>query len=147
MAYVLEALVGDLKTLREGVSTITGSHVIALGFGLGLLPLTGEIFESIGGGECGEFMKLSEAVERLARELSIKSPVAYLEAEYFGGVGAQSAVIWANGVKAGEMLREEHSINRALRELGVHLADAHDEFDEVRLGRHRGTGEWFEELV
>ncbi|MFO1487567.1 MAG: hypothetical protein U1F65_03730 [Verrucomicrobiota bacterium] len=142
MAYILESLISQVEILREGCRSIPKAKIIRLKCNLGLLPLTDDFFETIGGGDCGELMKLSEVVEDLAKELSIKHPVIYAEAEYFGGTGAQSAVVWSQGKRVLELIRQEHSINRALNFLGVRIKDKHDEFDEVGLGLCRCTEDW-----
>jgi hypothetical protein len=145
MAYVLESLISQDEVLRIGCSSISEAKVIQLKCNLSLLPLTDELFEAVGGGECGELSKLSEAVEGLARKLSTKYPVVYAEAEYFGGVGAQSAVVWSQGKRVLELIRQEHSINQALNFIGVRPKDKNDEFEEVGLGRCRSTAAWLED--
>jgi hypothetical protein len=128
--------------LREGFQPIAEAKIVRLKCGLGLLPLTDELFEALGDGDCGEFMKLSDAIANVARRLSVKTPITYAEAEYFGGVGAQSVVVWSEGKKVLEIIREQNAINRALNFLGIHLKDGCDEFDEIGLGRCRSTNDW-----
>jgi hypothetical protein len=82
---------------------------------------------------------------------SANGPVAYVEAEYFGGVGEQSVEVWDSGkVVLGPLSLAEKApipaadtpISQALRRLGVTKGDYHDEFDAVGLGRHRDTDDW-----
>ncbi len=72
--------------------------------------------------------------------------VAYVETEYFGGNGVQSAAVWERGAIAfGPKQADVGPINEALRLLGVERTNAKDEFDTVGLGRHRGNKGWIEE--
>ncbi len=110
-----------------------------------MIPMTNELFEEIGGdGEVDTFYKFSPAVEDWAKRLSQDSPIAYVEAEYFGGVGGQSSVAWARGLRVLEPIHAADAINQALKILGVSVAGfAGDEFDAVGLGKHRETESWF----
>ncbi|MFI9548730.1 hypothetical protein ACIHAR_33235 [Streptomyces sp. NPDC052016] len=82
---------------------------------------------------------------------SAAGPVAFVEAEYFGGVGEQRTAVWAGGalvlgplaVGEGERLPVGGSpISQALRRLGAVARDGGDEFSAVGLGRHRRSGRW-----
>lgn len=112
--------------------------------------------------------KLSQAVVYWLEDLSISAPVMYCEAEYFGGSGGQLALVWQNRqvvlgpicTRWGQVdqplnvsLLSNMAINRALKKLGVEAPFSHlapgtihqhnlDEFDTVRLGRHRHTQDW-----
>ena len=81
-------------------------------------------------------------------------PVAYLEADYFGGTGGQRAAVWAAGrltfgplhIGINEPFPAEGSpISQALRCLGAQRSERGDEFDAVGLLRHRHTEDWTEE--
>ena len=86
-----------------------------------------------------------------ARE-SLGFPLAYVETNYQGGPGEQSAIVWAGGrivfgpatTDTGEPRTPllEGAINRALRHLGVERGDVIDEFDALGLGRHRLNEDW-----
>jgi hypothetical protein len=78
-------------------------------------------------------------------------PIAYLEADYLGREGCQSAVMWRNGqVTVGPLLLGRHEvfssaiapISVALRALGVTATGRRDEFVVAGLGRCRSTHEW-----
>jgi len=83
---------------------------------------------------------------------SVVDPVAYVEAEYFGGIGSQFAAVWHGAalVLGPLMLAEDEPrpdagwspISQALRHLGVSADGHYDEFDAVHLGRHRDTQDW-----
>lgn len=78
-------------------------------------------------------------------------PVAYVEAEYFGGVGEQAAAVWDGGALVLGPLHEPEGqpsppagspISQALRRLGVEAGAGEDEFTAAGLGRHRDVEGW-----
>ena len=90
-----------------------------------------------------EFWKLSPSAVLWLEELSATARVAYLETEYFGGVGGQAAAVWESGkIIFGPRQANIGPINDALRLLGVTRNQTQDEFDVAGLGRHRRTEDW-----
>jgi hypothetical protein len=89
-----------------------------------------------------------------AIERSRTFPLAYVQTDYEGGPGVQSAVAWDGGpvvfgpLASGDVDGAtstpilEGAINRAVRLLGVPRGNAIDEFDALGLGRHRINGDW-----
>jgi hypothetical protein len=66
--------------------------------------------------------------------------LAYVETEYFGGTGGQSATAFVDGREAMAPQRARGgggAINQALRSIGVMRTEAADEFDTVGLGERR----------
>jgi hypothetical protein len=122
MAYLLEAFLAP-SSLAAEVAAAVGSVAVPLDREIVLVPLP----ES-GGPE--------DAAQRMA-DLSHRGPVAYVEAEYFGGVGEQRATLWRDGVA-----EDLPALNEALRALGVRRTGGRDEFDTIGLGRHRTTQDW-----
>jgi hypothetical protein len=159
VGYELRALVGQAKAIDLAVSQATASSV-TLSQGLALLPLPDELFDRLGGGEhvvFGDaFYYLSSGIQILARSASAISPVAYLEADLFGGCGTQAAVAWADGkLSLGPIVtvfeptapppasRPEWAFNRVLRQLGAETGESIDEFAAVGLGgSRRSTLDW-----
>ena len=74
----------------------------------------------------------------LLTTLSRRAPVAYIETDFFGGVGRQSATAYVDGsaVYTGDS-SAAGPINEALRVIGVKTAQGTDEFDALGLGRLR----------
>jgi hypothetical protein len=133
MAYQLHALIARQELLARC------SDVIALPQGVAMVPI---VTEGEGGPfPSSEFERLSAEIARLAKTLSLKGIVAYVEAEYFGGAGDQRAVVWENGRVEAAPLGGD-AINQVLRRLGVTRGTQHDEFDAVGLGDHRRTEDW-----
>jgi hypothetical protein len=77
------------------------------------------------------------------REVSSAGRVAYIETEYFGGIGEQAAAVWEDGrLIMPATLAPSGPINEALKLLGVQRTATQDEFDVAGLGRHRRTTDW-----
>lgn len=65
--------------------------------------------------------------------------LAYVETEYFGGTGGQSAMAFVDGAMKMEPARAEWAgpINQALRRIGVVPEGEKDAFDTIGLGERR----------
>lgn len=151
VAYVLRGLIGGQPAIGEAAARLAGL-LVALGQGLFLLPgpAVGDA-EPVGAVEA-LWWGLVERVALEARAASRHGPIAYVEAEFFGGVGQQASVVWHRGEAVlGPMAQElppgvpvvrVGPINAALRCLGVTTMDGLDEFETVGLGRHRHVEDW-----
>lgn len=148
MGYYLQAVIARQNVLEAHTGDFSSVALVPLACNLGLVPLTDELFDEIGATvDSGRFYKLTPAVIAWAQAISAAGPVAYVEADFFGGTGGQGAVAWERG---SELLSPTHSaeaINQALRLLGVRRSALHDEFDMVGLPRHRDTSEWLDSAV
>ncbi|WP_326715026.1 MULTISPECIES: hypothetical protein [unclassified Streptomyces] len=98
-----------------------------------------------------EFWRLPSGVDVMLAEWSKAGPVAYVESEYFGGVGEENSAVWRDGCLAlgplhlleGEPVAAQGSpVAQALRELGIRAAGSSDEFAAVGLDRHRASEDW-----
>lgn len=146
MSYELRALVSRYD-VADRAARAAGYDAVRLPQGYGLVPVTSDLFDRLGGGEVrpfgDAFWFLSSGVAALARRASTTAPVAYLEAEIFGGTGSQAMVLWRDGeVWLGPVTTQATAVNQALRHLGVGRLGAADEFDALGLGRHRHTEDW-----
>jgi hypothetical protein len=119
--------------------------------------MTDEVFDAVtDGGAAGAlgFWRLPGGFERLLAQWSSAAPMAYVEAEYFGGVGEQRAAVWADqAVVLGPLdvptrtrferfSRAVSPISQALRRLGARRGLSEDEFEAVGLDRHRCNDDW-----
>jgi hypothetical protein len=155
MGYHLQGVLGTSAVLAPGRG-FAHARVVALGQGICLLPMTDELHDEVrrdGAGTMAEFWKLPAGFDDVLAAWSERGPVAYVEAEYFGGVGTQAAAVWDAGrLVLGPVIAEERDeadpspISRALRRLGVSAGDHVDEFDAVGLGRHRDLDDWLDEV-
>jgi hypothetical protein len=136
MAYTLEAFLAGPAAARL-LADALGSVAVPLRQGVVLVPAPGGLTPAA-----------EQAAEQAAPRAEGAGVVAYVEAEYFGGVGDQQAVLWREGRRTALNPEATGPINEALRELGVRRlvpdggGEPLDEFDSVGLGRHRATEEW-----
>ncbi len=154
MGYDLQAIVAREDLLRAATRTWSEAVVASLEQGLALVPITDSFFDQVSGVPVAEdlgFWRLPAGFEQTLAAWSVRGPVAYVEAEFFGGVGWQRAAVWSKGVLILGPLRVEEDeqfeaegspISRALRRLGVITGAGQDEFAAVGLGRHRHRDDW-----
>ncbi|MDX3797756.1 hypothetical protein [Streptomyces sp. AK04-3B] len=154
MSYDLQAVIAGEEVLNAASRVLSAARVASLGQGVSLMPMTDALFDSVSeGGDTGAlgFWRLPGGFAKTLADWSTAGPVAYVEAEYFGGVGEQQAVVWDGGtiVLGPLQVPEGHpfppagsAISQALRRLGV-VADAgEDEFTALGLERHRHGEGW-----
>ena len=144
MSYSIQAILAAQGTfaaeLANGMEVLQldgGIEMIALGstarklLGLPFLPLTDEGIE-----------ELPPVLRGLCSALSVNGPVAYVEAEIFGGSGTQAHTLIPAGGTDVLVSVSNDAINSALEWLGVWPLDGKDRFDTVGLGKHRETDSW-----
>ncbi|MFJ4536809.1 hypothetical protein ACIP39_12715 [Streptomyces tibetensis] len=154
MSYELRAVIAAGEALCGATRGPAAARTTSIGQGLWLLPMTDALCESVADrGRSGAlgFQRLPGGFEKLLADWSAAGPVAYVEAEYFGGVGEQGAAVWdGGGVVLGPLRVEEGEpfapagspVSQALRRLGVVSGAGPDEFSAVGLDRHRHTDAW-----
>ncbi|MCT9094097.1 hypothetical protein N4G70_35405 [Streptomyces sp. ASQP_92] len=152
--YCLQAVIATESVLRELAGSIAEACIVPLGQHLWLLPMTDVLFDVVtvaGAPELDGFWKAPAGFDHLLTACSKTGPVTYIEADYMGGAGAQTAQVWDAGkVVLGPLhlaAREPSPmtgtpISQALRRLGATKSHHVDEFDAVGLGRHRDTEDW-----
>ncbi len=152
--YCLQAVIATESALRKLAGSTMEACIVPLGQHLWLLPMTDALFDAVtvdGAPELDGFWKAPAGFERLLTACSEAGPVAFVEAEYFGGTGTQNAQVWDAGeVVLGPLRLAEGEpppttgtpISQALRRLGAAKGNHVDEFSAVDLGRHRDTEDW-----
>ncbi len=162
MGYELRALVGKRSLLEQHATRYQHTVMAKLRQGIALIPLSEDLPDEI---QClvdepqpfEELWFLGSRVAKWAEEISKEGPIAYVEAEYHGGVGSQAAVVWDHEVVVLGPLKTEivpldktlsalrgMPINRVLRQLGVVAEDTSDEFESAGLRQHRDMEDWAE---
>ncbi|MFD5343409.1 hypothetical protein ACFWJY_06490 [Streptomyces anulatus] len=156
MGYDLQAVIAGEEALRGAARDLPAAQLASIGQGLSLMPMTDALFDSVAdGGGVGAlgFWRLPELFEVALAAWSAGGPVAYVEAEYFGGVGEQRAAVWDGGtIVLGPLYVEEGQpfppagspVSQALRRLGVVASAGEDEFSAVGLGWHRHVEAWID---
>ncbi|MEV0638964.1 hypothetical protein AB0I77_29270 [Streptomyces sp. NPDC050619] len=145
MSYELRAIIADSALLRVATREISAAGFAPLHGNLSLLPVTGDFFDAVTDGSSNRplnFWGMPSGFDRRLALWSSTRPVAYVEAEYFGGTGEQQAAVWNSGtLTLGPLHLPEGSalpagggpISQALRYLGVRRAGAYDEFEAAGL--------------
>jgi hypothetical protein len=114
-------------------------------------PATGQSSAALTTGPESGFARLTPALLALVEAVSAGGPVAYLETDYTGRDGAQTAAVWRDGVlvlgplilgRSEVYVPREAPISQALRMLGVRGDTRNDEFVVAGLGQYRRTEEW-----
>ncbi|PWU58945.1 hypothetical protein DLE60_19100 [Micromonospora globispora] len=161
MSYQLSAVVADVELLREQTADLDHAVLAALRQDFALLPVTPQLVEELTGAlpdfAIGEpnaeqpfQLVLWPVLADLLAGWSRQGPVGYLEAEFAGGLGHQSAVVWLGGeVSWGPCFddrldrpRAEWPINEALARLGAEPGAWIDPFAELGLHLERDTAGW-----
>jgi hypothetical protein len=101
VGYVLQGVIAPARALRPCRAFANGV-VADLGQGLGLMPMTPGLFDEVRqGGEADPRFAPAQlfppGFEAVLAAWSAVDPVAYVEADYFGGVGSQFAAAWRGG--------------------------------------------------
>ncbi|MFF5406928.1 hypothetical protein ACFY8K_30620 [Streptomyces misionensis] len=154
MSYDLRAVIADAEVLRNAARDLSGARLALIGRGLSLMPMTDVLFDSLTDGSGVSalgFRGLPGGFEKTLSAWSVGGPMAYVEAEYFGGAGEQRAAVWSADsivlgplhVGEGQPLPPAGSpISQALRRLGVVADLGEDEFSATGLDRHRHSEAW-----
>lgn len=161
MAYQLSAVVADAELLREETRELDHAVLGELRQDFVLLPVTPQLVAELTGAppdyvaeepgpEHPFTLVLSPALTQALARWSRRGPVAYVEAEFAGGVGRQAAVVWLGGERswgprfdaAFDGPRGQWPINAALVELGVEPGAWIDPFAELGLHVERDTTGW-----
>jgi hypothetical protein len=156
--YAQQAVIAAEPLLSSVAHTVEGARVVPLPQAFALLPMTDAFYDAVacGASEAADdrpdgFWKLPPGFDRTLAAWSEGGPVAYVEAEYCGGTGQQTAQVWHGGVvvlgpvhiAAGVPFPAAGSpISQALRRLGVARGRHADEFEAVALRRRRDTEDW-----
>lgn len=161
MSYQLSAVVADVELLREQTADLDHAVLAALRQDFALLPVTPQLVAELTGalpdftvGELGPdrpfHLVLSAALTEVLARWSRQGPIAYVEAEFSGGLGHQAAVVWLDGVitwgpgfdRALDGPRPEWPINSALTRIGAEPGRWIDPFAELGLHLEGSTEGW-----
>jgi hypothetical protein len=146
VTHSVQLIVGRGEVIARFRQRWPGSRAVDLAGGWQAIPLEDELYELIAAAYAGlakpDALDMAPAglMEALAEASSPGAMLAYVETEYFGGTGGQSAVAFADGRQVFAPARSKGAsgpINGALRAIGVQRIGSQDEFDTIGLGARR----------
>src|SRR5437016_8955312 len=101
MGYYVTGFIVARECSRQVLEAHSSLKAVPLEQGVDLFPLTQEIVDSIVTANqlepLPEFQYLNESLSAFLAKISVLCPVLYFETEYFGGVGAQTAMVFGKG--------------------------------------------------
>lgn len=147
MGHHIEVLIAKFDLLQAEAKRFLATPIASIPQRLGVLTVERESIDPSGVDEemVFEDWPLPCRLVAFAKEISLRTPVAYVATEYHGGVGSQRAVVWEAGdVIFGPACDDTDfsrirtwPINAALRLIGVKRRWFRDEFDSINLGNYR----------
>lgn len=154
MGHHLRVIVGEPARLRAILQTYPRATLVALDQGLAMVPVTqglADHLQTAAGAPphvwSDDWLYYGDGMRAALRALSTAGPVAYLETEYGGGPGSQSAVAWVDGRCVFERRNVfRGAVHDALEHLGVDQGSHVDRFEAVGLHRHRDFWDLEEDL-
>ncbi len=153
MGYEVHAVIGAGGLLRACAAEFAATRLGTLRQGLAIMPMTDALFDAVTDRPADDlgFLRLPGGFARTPARWSLGGPLAYAEADYFGGAGEQRAAVWDGGdlvlgplsTGIGAPFPSAGSpISQALRRLGVERGDAADEFAASGLPERRRDEDW-----
>ena len=151
MGHSVQLVIGKDPAIGRFLKAWPGSRAVPLKTGWLAIPIDDVLYEPIQKATPGavrpEGLDVSPPGLEAALIAATKEGggLAYVETDYFGGSGAQSAEAFVDGEEAAEARRSRGAggpINSALRAIGVAKADGMDEFDTIGLGERRSMSDY-----
>ncbi len=156
MGHSINGFVARHDALITAALDLPQARVCAANSGFAFLPLTKAVASwDDPATEYTYLDRLTAPMAAWAIRHSRTFPIAYIQTDYHGGTGSQSALVWRDGdvgfgpVETADTYEQvtpllEGAINRAVRLLGVERGHARDEFEALGLNRHRDNDGWVE---
>ncbi len=148
MGYSLKAVIGCTPALHHLCSNFKNVKIINLHNELSIIPMNDELFDEINNynpsNHVGSFIYLNERIANLLASASEDGTIAYFEADYFGGTGYQSSIVWINKEVMFSEEKSKDAFNKSLKLMGVRKKESCNEFETAGLNRCRDTEAWLE---
>lgn len=151
MGHNIYAFIGKDCAIQKLSDSWIKARAIALKQGCSMVFLTDDLFDDFtelygidDELNCNELTLFTSAVYGVMQEYSKNCMLAYIETDYFGGIGTQAGVLFENGNVIIEPTTEENIINKILNNIGIYRENGKDEFDSIGLGKYRRYSDWSE---
>jgi hypothetical protein len=134
MGHYIRGFIARHADLQRAVTNLPGAKIVPLRLDFGFIPVTESLASDDDPAPFEYLTQLTDKLALWAQEQSHHCPLAYVETDYFGGVGSQGAIVWEKGTivfgpccmpesgqvgRPGATSREKRAINQALRFLGI----------------------------
>lgn len=144
MGHSIKAVIGKRTDVQKLAEDWACAKMIELPQDFGMVPMTIGLLENVEelmeisvGNVRSELDGFDRTVAEILEQYSFRTKLAYIETDYFGGVGTQGGVLYENGREASPPCVGEGVINALLKELGAWRKPDLDEFDCLELGKYR----------
>ncbi len=145
MGHCISAIIGRREDVCRIAEQMIHADLIELPQGFGMILMTDKLLRDVE--ELAEVSdeivfpgldRFTEAVRELMERYSFHTKLAYIETDYFGGVGTQGGLLYESGCcVVAPRSSETGVINALLSELGVRREPGKDEFDSLGLSKYR----------
>ena len=145
MGHFVTGIIVKESNANQIASEIPFQYCYPLNQGFVIFPLTDDLIDEHIPAPMNfcfnEFTYLSEELSNILTDASNKSDILYLETEYFGGQGSQSAIVYKCGeITYGPQQSESNVISEALTLMGATVEPGHhDAFQSVGLAGFRSS--------
>jgi hypothetical protein len=168
MGHYIRCIIGHDSAIQQLANNWTECKRVVLNNKVSAIPMTDNLFDDINelvniGTDLphNEFELLSKSIEYILKEESYNGMIGYIETEYFGGNGVQSAILYYKGKILTEPIitrtnwdnnrlmyvdtpDKERAINHILYTMGIKKRSDMDAFDYVGLGNYRSNKDLLE---
>ena len=151
MGHSVQLIIGRGDAVQAFLRQWPGSRAVELRGGWQAIPVEDALYAAIEARAPGATRPPGLDMSPFGLELALAAAteagggLAYVETEYFGGTGEQSAMAFVDGREAVAPQRARGgggAINQALRAIGVTRSAADDEFDTIGLGERRSMTDY-----
>ena len=151
MGHSVQLIIGRGDAVQAFLRQWPGSRAVELRGGWQAIPVEDALYAAIEARAPGATRPPGLDMSPFGLELALAAAteagggLAYVETEYFGGTGEQSAMAFVDGREAVAPQRARGgggAINQALRAIGVTRSVADDEFDTIGLGERRSMTDY-----
>lgn len=144
MGHCIQAIIGTRRSVQELTHDWACAEQVVLPQEYVMIFLTDTLFDRITERSNKSDRDLSpvltyltEAIHLFLQQYSLHGRLAYIETDYFGGVGTQAGALYENGQLQIAPCSGEKTINLLLSALGVQCEPGKDAFDSLNLGQYR----------
>jgi hypothetical protein len=153
MSHYIQAIIFKTEQVKSIADKFPNSRFANLRQGITLIPMEDELFDFITESSViknndiptDNFTYVNSSIFGLLCDISRNCQIGYIETDYFGGTGTQTAILFDNGKVYGPYHTNtvkqapKRAINTILEKLGVSKQHYWDEFEAIGLSDFRNN--------